>query len=89
MLCGCCACPFDFRLSFARQFRTATRLPPHRFVIARRVERSKQFPQEDGELPLAEAPLRASFSEQSQFVRHFKRLVGVTPGQFRTPARSG
>jgi hypothetical protein len=29
----------------------------------------------------------ADFSDQSQFSRHFKRLVGVTPGQFRTPAR--
>jgi AraC-like DNA-binding protein len=27
------------------------------------------------------------FSGQSQFSRHFKRHVGVTPGQFRTPAR--
>jgi hypothetical protein len=29
----------------------------------------------------------AGFSDQSQFCHHFKRLVGVTPGQFRTPAR--
>jgi AraC family transcriptional regulator len=79
----------SFRLGFARQFRTATRLPPHRFVIARRVERSKQFLQGDGELPLVQVTLRAGFSDQSQFARHFKRLVGVTPGQFRTPARSG
>jgi AraC-like DNA-binding protein len=25
--------------------------------------------------------------DQSQFSHHFKRLVGVTPGQFRTLAR--
>jgi methylphosphotriester-DNA--protein-cysteine methyltransferase len=30
---------------------------------------------------------RAGFSDPSQFSRHFKRLVGVTPGQFRTPSR--
>ena len=27
------------------------------------------------------------FSDQSLFTRHFQRLLGVTPGQFRTPAR--
>jgi hypothetical protein len=27
------------------------------------------------------------FCDQSQFSRHFKRVVGVTPGQFRVPAR--
>jgi AraC-like DNA-binding protein len=28
---------------FARQFKTATGLPPHQYVIARRVERAKQL----------------------------------------------
>jgi AraC-like DNA-binding protein len=36
---------------------------------------------------LAEVARRAGFCDQSQFTRHFKRLVGVTPGQFRTPSR--
>jgi AraC-like DNA-binding protein len=36
---------------------------------------------------LAEVALRAGFSDQSQFTRHFKHLVGLTPGQFRTPSR--
>jgi AraC family transcriptional regulator len=68
---------------FARQFRTATGLPPHQFVIARRVERARQFLQEDGDLPLAQVASRAGFSDQNQFSRHFKRLVGVTPGRYR------
>jgi AraC family transcriptional regulator len=71
---------------FARQFKAATGLPPHEFVIARRVERAKQFLQ--GGLSLAEVAASAGFSDQSQLSRHFKRLVGVTPGQFRMSARN-
>jgi AraC-like DNA-binding protein len=61
-------------------------LPPHQYVIARRAERAKQLLQ-GGDLSLAEVAAHSGFSDQSQFTRHFKRLVGVTPGQFRTPAR--
>jgi AraC family transcriptional regulator len=72
---------------FARQFKSATGLPPHQYVILRRVERARQLLQGGGDLSLAEIAVDAGFSDQSQFSRHFKRLVGVTPGQFRTPAR--
>jgi AraC family transcriptional regulator len=72
---------------FARQFKRATGLPPHEYVITRRVERAKQFLQDGGELSLAEVAAQAGFSDQSQFSRHFKRLVGATPGQFRMSAR--
>jgi AraC family transcriptional regulator len=72
---------------FARQFKAATGLPPHQYVIARRVERAKQLLQGGTDRSLAEVAAWAGFSDQSQFSQHFKRLVGVTPGQFRTPAR--
>jgi AraC family transcriptional regulator len=72
---------------FARQFKAAIGLPPHQYVIARRVERAKQLLQEDGDFSLAQVAAHAGFSDQSQFSHHFKRLVGVTPGRFRTPAR--
>jgi AraC family transcriptional regulator len=71
---------------FARQFKAATGLPPHQYVIARRVERAKQLLQEGRDLSLAEVAASAGFSDQSQFCHHFKHLVGVTPGRFRTPA---
>src|SRR5262249_3864079 len=73
---------------FARQFKAATGLPPHQYVIARRVERAKHLLQQGRDLSLAEVAADAGFSDQSQFCRHFKRLVGVTPGRFRTPART-
>jgi AraC family transcriptional regulator len=72
---------------FARQFRRATGVPPHQYVIARRVERAKQLLHAGTDLSLAEVALRSGFCDQSQFTHHFKRLVGVTPRQFRTPAR--
>jgi AraC family transcriptional regulator len=72
---------------FARQFKAATGLPPYQYVILRRVERAKHLLQAGTNLSLAEVAACAGFSDQSQFSHHFKRLVGVTPGQFRTPAR--
>jgi AraC family transcriptional regulator len=72
---------------FARQFKAATGLPPHRYVIARRVERAKLLLHARTDLSLAEVAAHAGFSDQSQFCQHFKRLVGVTPRQCRRPAR--
>jgi AraC family transcriptional regulator len=72
---------------FAWQFKRATGLPPHQYVIARRVERAKQLLQGGTDLSLAEVAACAGFSDQSQFSHHFKRIVGVTPGQFRMSAR--
>ena len=63
-----------------------TRIPP-RHVILRRVERPKHLLQARADLPLAEVAARAGFSDQSQITRHFKRLVGVTPREFRMSAR--
>src|SRR5262245_51593499 len=68
---------------FVGQFKKATGLPPHQYVIARRVERAKLLLQTRSDLSLAEVATHSGFSDQSQFSHHFKRLIGVTPGQFR------
>jgi AraC family transcriptional regulator len=73
---------------FVGQFKRATGLPPHQYVVARRVERAKQFLQTRSDLSLADVAAHAGFSDQSQFSHHFKRLIGVTPGQFRTRVRT-
>ena len=57
-------------------------------MILRRVERARQLLQTKTGLSLAEVAADTGFSDQSQFSHHFKRLVGVTPGRFRTPART-
>jgi AraC family transcriptional regulator len=73
---------------FARQFKAATGLPPHQYVITRRIERAQHLLWADRELGLAEVALRVGFSDQSQFSLHFKRVVGVTPRQFRLSSRT-
>ena len=76
---------------FARQFKAATGLAPHQYVIARRIERAQELLQTNRELGLAEVAFRSGFANQSHFCLHFRRIVGVTPRQFmgsaRTPSR--
>jgi len=72
---------------FARQFKAATGLAPHQYVIARRVERAQELLRTDREVGMAEVAFRSGFANQSHFCLHFKRIVGVTPRQFMGPAR--
>jgi AraC family transcriptional regulator len=72
---------------FARQFKAATGLAPHQYLISRRIERAQHLLRSDDDLGLAEVALRVGFSDQSKFSFHFKRLVGLTPRQFRLSAR--
>jgi AraC family transcriptional regulator len=73
---------------FVSQFKRATGLPPHQYVILRRVERARQLLQTGSDFSLAEVAAHAGFSDQSQFSHHFKRLIGTPPGQFRTRVRT-
>jgi AraC family transcriptional regulator len=73
---------------FARQFKAATGLPPHQFLITRRVEQAQQILRGRGNLSLAEVAIGVGFSDQPQLCFHFKRIVGVTPGRFRASAKS-
>jgi AraC family transcriptional regulator len=68
---------------FARLFKNSTGLPPHQYVIARRVDRAKGLLRDAERFALADIAAEVGFSSQSHFTRHFKRLVGVTPRRFR------
>jgi AraC family transcriptional regulator len=68
---------------FAWQFKRAMGLPPHRYIIGRRIARAKQILESYRDIALAQVALQAGFCDQSQFSNHFKRFIGVTPGKFR------
>lgn len=67
---------------FARLFKRATGLAPHQYVIARRVERASALIRE-GKLSLAVVAATVGFASQSHLNRHFKRVVGCTPAEYR------
>jgi len=64
-----------------RVFRAAVGLPPHAYVIQKRVDRARRLLLTG--LSIADVSLEAGFADQSHFTRAFKRIVGVTPGCYR------
>ena len=64
-----------------RTFREATGLAPHQYLIQIRVERARQFLAE-GTVPSLAAAM-TGFVDQSHLTYHFKKHVGITPGNYR------
>ena len=65
---------------FSRIFRQYTGLPPHAYRKQQRVQLAKQLLRND--VPIAQVAAESGFSDQSHLTRHFKQIVGVTPGQY-------
>lgn len=63
-----------------RAFTAAFGLAPHQYLVARRIDRARRLLL-DGRPP-AEVAAATGFYDQSHLTRHFKRLVGVTPGRY-------
>jgi AraC family transcriptional regulator len=78
----------EFGLStshFSRAFRVSTGLPPHQWLLHRRVATAKRL-LSDRNLPLSEVAIIAGFANQSHFSRVFSALVGTSPGVWRRQA---
>jgi AraC-like DNA-binding protein len=69
-----------------RMFRSEVGMPPYVYLENVRVRRAQKLI-EAGK-PLAEAAVEAGFSSQSHMTRHFKRIIGATPGQYAAQIRS-
>ncbi len=67
---------------FARAFRQSTGVPPHRWLIERRIEHAKTL-LVAGDLGLADIALACGFADQSHFTATFRKIIGMTPGLFQ------
>ncbi|MFI9586175.1 AraC family transcriptional regulator [Streptomyces sp. NPDC052236] len=67
-----------------RAFSGAFGIAPHQYLMSRRVDLARRLLL-DGQPP-GEVASAAGFYDQSHLSRHFKRVVGITPGRY---ARSG
>ena len=67
---------------FTRAFQRTTGLPPHQWLLRRRVETAKTILR-DTTAPLAEIAFTCGFADQSHFTRVFSRFAGQGPGAWR------
>lgn len=67
---------------FSRAFRRSMGIPPHKWLLLRRVDVAKTMMM-DRRLSLSQIALSAGFANQSHFTRVFSRMVGISPGTWR------
>lgn len=70
------------RMHFAAQFRAATGLRPHEYLLRRRVERAQEMLR-GTRGSLVDVALAVGFQSQSHFTTVFKRFVGQSPHAWR------
>ena len=71
---------------FSRLFKQSTGLSPHRYVLEQRIRRSQHFLR-TSDMTILEASVRTGFSDQGHFTKVFRRVVGVTPTDYRVQSR--
>lgn len=67
---------------FSRMFKQSTGVPPHRYLLLKRIERSKEL-LSNRDLPIVEVCQAVGFQNQSHFCAAFHKIVGVTPTGYR------
>lgn len=72
---------------FAREFKKAFGLPPHRYLLTRRIERARALLR-DTDLPVTDVALQTGWSSVGTFGRIFRDITGANPGELRARERS-
>jgi len=67
---------------FCRMFKENLAQTPQEYLTQVRIERVKEF-LSTTKLPLTDVALRCGFSSQSHMGRYFKKLIGISPMQYR------
>ena len=64
-----------------RQFKTAVGLTPHQFQIQSRIRKAQKLLKTNKSV--TEVALETGFCDQSHFNRYFKKIVGLTPKEYK------
>lgn len=72
---------------FARSFKEAFGVPPHRYLLTRRIERATALLR-DTDLPITEVAFRTGWNSLGTFGRIFRDVTGENPGGLRARERS-
>jgi transcriptional regulator GlxA family with amidase domain len=67
---------------FARSFKDAFGVPPHRYLLTRRLERAKSLLR-DTELSITDIAFQTGWKSLGTFGRIFRDVTGESPGELR------
>jgi transcriptional regulator GlxA family with amidase domain len=67
---------------FARSFAAAFSVPPHRYLLTRRIERASALLR-DTDLPITEIVFETGWASLGTFGRVFRDITGESPGSLR------
>jgi AraC family transcriptional regulator len=67
---------------FNRSFRSVTGLPPHKWLLQRRINRARELLEHTG-MEIADIALNCGFADQSHMTRVFGQHLGMPPGAWR------
>jgi AraC-like DNA-binding protein len=73
-------------MHFAAQFRAATGVRPHEYLLSRRIARARELLATSKDT-LVDIALGVGFQTQPHFTTVFKRFVGATPSRWRQENR--
>lgn len=72
---------------FARMFRESFGLPPHQYLLARRINRARDLLRST-RMALGEIAVECGFASASHFSNRFKQAMGATAGEYRLAFQS-
>jgi AraC family transcriptional regulator len=81
-ICDLCALLHRSKAYFSRAFKGTFGVPPHAYMLRRRIELASRLMIEST-TPLIEIALKCGFSDQAHFTRRFRQLTGATPAAWR------
>ena len=67
---------------FARSFKQAFGVPPHRYLLTRRIEKATALLR-DTDLPITDIAFRTGWGSLGTFGRTFRDITGKSPGEIR------
>jgi len=72
---------------FARSFKSAFGVPPHRYLLTRRLERAKALLR-DTDTPVTEIAFQTGWNSLGTFGRTFRDVLGASPSELRAQERA-
>ena len=67
---------------FARSFKDAFGVPPHRYLLTRRIERARALLR-DTDIPITDIAFQTGWKSLGTFGRIFRDITGESPGELR------